>query len=262
MKTFKFLVFIILFIELSNSVHSQTQADSIHVKTTAFGTTFLRKNKLLTPIEMLDMMKDCPEAFKKMKAARRDKALTTLFGGAGGFLMGWPLGSIAYGGEFNVPMFATGAGLVVVAVPFSKSYIRSATQAVEIYNASLINRKEIEENIVEEEEFIGKTSKNIFYYSSYSKSKSEVCLFVNEGKKVCLSPGNYYVLKLPLSAEKTTVKLVSELVEEQLVLEPQKADTELHLFKFKKNQQFSLDQINGDTKREIISSLKKEKEVK
>ena len=72
-----------------------------------------------------------------MKIAKSNYDIGTVFGFAGGFLVGWPLGTALGGGEPNWTLAGIGAGLIVVSIPFSTSYTKHAKKAVGIYNTGL-----------------------------------------------------------------------------------------------------------------------------
>jgi hypothetical protein len=234
-----------------------------------FGPVFKFHNKILKPGQLLKVMKDNPAAYKQMKSARRNYIAGNIFGQIGGFMFGWPLGAMVVGGEFNAPLFITGAGLVAISMPFTITYSKQAVKAVEIYNDSIISREMIlkkEDNNITEDRIIANdyvlATEVILYYSSYSKLASEVCLYENENKKVCLTPGNYYKLKLPLKREEMNLKLVSQKGDYPLVVNLHEFENQLFLFKFNKKQEFSVNKVNEETKKEIIRSLKEGMEVK
>lgn len=60
--------------------------------------------------------------------------MATVLGFAGGFLIGWPIGTAVAGGEPQWELPAIGAGLVILAFPFSEQAKKKASIAVDLYN--------------------------------------------------------------------------------------------------------------------------------
>lgn len=67
-----------------------------------------------------------------------------ILGYAGGFMIGWPLGTAIGGGEPNWALAGIGAGLVVLSIPLSSSAKKKTIKAIELYNQGLVPKKEIE----------------------------------------------------------------------------------------------------------------------
>jgi hypothetical protein len=125
-----------LLLVITYSLNGQDISDTIEVKK-AFGVVFLQKGQKLTPGKLLEISSSNPESYKEMKIAKGNYDAGTLFGFAGGFMVGWPLGTAIAGGEPNWTLAAIGAGLIVISIPFSTSYSKHARKAVEIYNNGL-----------------------------------------------------------------------------------------------------------------------------
>ena len=118
------------------SVFGQSQSDSIQTKK-SLGTVFIQHGRRLTPGQLLEITKINTDAYNEMKIAKSNYAIGTVFGFAGGFLVGWTVGTAVGGGEPNWALAGIGAGLIVVSIPFSTSYTKHAKKAVEIYNNAL-----------------------------------------------------------------------------------------------------------------------------
>jgi hypothetical protein len=56
---------------------------------------------------------------------------------AGGFMVGWPIGTAIGGGDPEWAMAGIGAGLIVIAIPLSLKFNKQAKQAVDTYNGGL-----------------------------------------------------------------------------------------------------------------------------
>lgn len=116
-----------------SNLFAQNQSDSIEVKK-RLGTVFIQNGRYLTPRQLLDITESNPEAYKEMKIAKTNYDVGTVFGFAGGFLVGWPVGTAIAGGKPNWTLAGIGAGLIVVSIPFSSAYTKHAKNAVNIYN--------------------------------------------------------------------------------------------------------------------------------
>ena len=59
-------------------------------------------------------------------------------GYAGGFLIGYPVGTAIGGGEPKWAMAGIGAGLLIIAIPISSGANKKVKKAIRLYNKSLI----------------------------------------------------------------------------------------------------------------------------
>jgi hypothetical protein len=133
MKKF-YLLIILMF--LNSSLFGQNISDTI-VLTKVHGAKFMQRGKNLTPGNLLQITKLNPEAYKVMHLAKSNDDIAKIFGYAGGFMIGWPIGSLIGGREPNWTMAILGAGMIVFSIPFIDRYNRNARKAVEIYNDGL-----------------------------------------------------------------------------------------------------------------------------
>ncbi|MBK6929738.1 MAG: hypothetical protein IPH12_02340 [Saprospirales bacterium] len=116
---------------------AQTSADTIEIKRTAFGTVFRSNGKTLRPRQLLHLTQPNPEAHRYMQKAKTNYDLSFVLSFAGGFLVGYPLGTAIAGGDANWTLAGIGAGLIVVSVPFTVGYTKNAKEAARLYNAGL-----------------------------------------------------------------------------------------------------------------------------
>jgi hypothetical protein len=116
--------------------YGQVKPDTIEIKK-ALGTVFRQHGKNLKPNQLLNITQPNPEAYKEMKTAKSNYAAGSLIGFAGGFLIGWPLGTALSGGKANWALAGVGAGLFVISIPFTSAYTRHAKNAVRLYNKGL-----------------------------------------------------------------------------------------------------------------------------
>jgi hypothetical protein len=95
---------------------------------------FYLENRVLKPKNMLELMKDNPAALEEMKKAKANSDAASVFAFLGGGLIGWTLGGLIGPEPPTWGLAAAGAGLILVALPFSSSYVKRASKATEIYN--------------------------------------------------------------------------------------------------------------------------------
>ncbi len=115
----------------------QTRTDSIEIKK-SFGTVFQQQSRNLTPKQLTDIVKNNPEAYKEMQQAKTNYAAATVFNYAGGFLIGYPLGTTLAGGKANWKLAGIGAGFLALSIPFTSGYTKHAGKAVTMYNKSVV----------------------------------------------------------------------------------------------------------------------------
>ena len=127
---------LIIFLLCLSQLFAQNQTDSIVVGK-KMGTVFMKNGQYLTPRQLLDLTKTNDEAYKEMKIAKSNYDIAYVFGFAGGFMVGWPIGTAIGGGKPNWALAGVGAGLIVVSIPFSNSYSKHAKNAITIYNKGL-----------------------------------------------------------------------------------------------------------------------------
>ncbi len=112
----------------------QTVTDTISMKKVFGGYQFYQGEKRLNMNQLVTTMKPNEQAYKQIKSAQSSYTIAMIFGYAGGFMVGWPIGTAIGGGKPNWAMAGIGAGLIVVAIPISHSYNKKAKQAVDTYN--------------------------------------------------------------------------------------------------------------------------------
>lgn len=113
--------------------YGQHASDTIEIKK-SLGTVFRQNGKNLNTRQLLNITQSNTEAYKEMKIAKSNYDIGTAFGFAGGFLVGWPLGTAIAGGEPNWTLAGIGAGLIAVSIPFTAAYTKRAKNAVHLYN--------------------------------------------------------------------------------------------------------------------------------
>lgn len=137
---FKKTAFILFTLTMINaSGFGQTVTDSI-VAENRLGVVFKQNGRYLTPAQLQDVVASNPEAVALMQKARNNYGVSMVLGAAGGFLVGWPIGTAIGGGKPEWGLAGIGVGLVLLSIPFSSAYGKNAQAAVEIYNRELRNQ--------------------------------------------------------------------------------------------------------------------------
>lgn len=130
------IIFTFLSFGLSN-IFAQSVNDSISMKKVFGGYQFYQGDKLLKVNQLVNIMKPNVQAYKQIKSARSAYTMAMFLSYAGGFMVGWPIGTAVGGGEPNWVLAGIGGGLIVVAIPIGQSFNKKAKQAVETYNSGL-----------------------------------------------------------------------------------------------------------------------------
>ena len=99
------------------------------------GYKFTQNEKQLSFGEVVNALNNNAEAYQLAKSAKSNYVLSQIISGAGGFLIGWPLGTALAGGKPNWTLAGIGAGLVVVSIPITSGANKKIKKAVDIYNA-------------------------------------------------------------------------------------------------------------------------------
>lgn len=86
--------------------------------------------------QMSGIMNDNPEASAYITKAKTNYGAAMVFNYAGGFLIGWPIGTAIGGGDPEWGMAAIGGGLVLLGIPFIKAANTNTIKAIDIYNAN------------------------------------------------------------------------------------------------------------------------------
>ncbi len=112
-------------------------AQQIEMEKVFGGYKYTQNGTLLKMKDLVKTMESNQQAFDLIKKAQLNNTMASIFGGAGGFLVGWPIGTAIGGGDANWTLAGVGAGLIAIVIPFSSGSNKNAKQAVELYNSSL-----------------------------------------------------------------------------------------------------------------------------
>ncbi|MFV0390520.1 MAG: hypothetical protein ACK5KP_01325 [Paludibacteraceae bacterium] len=153
------ILFTLLIIGLTIS-YGQNPSDSISTKKVFGGYQFYQGEQILNMNQLANIIKPNEQAYKQIKSARLINTTTMILSYAGGFMIGWPIGTAIAGGDPSWIMAGIGAGLIAVAIPISMSSGKKAKQAVDIFNgglktSSFWDKNELELTMVGKENGIG-----------------------------------------------------------------------------------------------------------
>ena len=118
---------------------SITNAQKIEIKKSFGENMFYQDGKKLKAKQIKRKLKSNIEASALMKSARSNYIWSSILGGAGGALVGFPVGTAIAGGNVKWELAGAGAVLILVAIPILNNYNKKARKAVELYNSGLPN---------------------------------------------------------------------------------------------------------------------------
>lgn len=122
---------------LASSVYAQNQ-DEISINYSSWsGVSFSQNGISYTFKEAIPLMQSNQEAYQLLKSAKSSSDFANVLGAAGGFMVGWPIGTAIGGGDPNWTLAAVGAGLIAISIPISGGAKKKAQSAVDKYNSSL-----------------------------------------------------------------------------------------------------------------------------
>ena len=131
----KYFVISIFFILIVNPhVIAQDDKEQIDIIRVFGGYKYTQNGRDLKMKQLVNKMKYDEMAYPKIKSARLNNTLSTVFGATGGFLIAYPIGTAIANGEPNWTLAYIGAGLIVVSIPISLLGNKKAAKAIHIYN--------------------------------------------------------------------------------------------------------------------------------
>ncbi len=143
MKRNIFIVLILLIAtQLSWSQATQT-TDSISMVKVFGGYKFMKSGERLTMHQLNQVMMDNEEAYLHYKKAKTNYGWGAALSFAGGFMVGWPLGTALAGGEPNWALAGIGAGLITISIPLNQGFNKHARKAVGVYNKSAVSQSSL-----------------------------------------------------------------------------------------------------------------------
>ncbi|MCF8303691.1 MAG: hypothetical protein K9I94_10495 [Bacteroidales bacterium] len=133
----KQLIILLVGLFISTLAAGQSQPDTITYEKAGGSYQFKHRGSVLTPAQLKGKMRGYPQAYDYMQKAKTNADVANVFAYAGGFLIGYQLGSLIGGGEFNAAVAGAGGRLILVAIPLVSGYNKNALKAVKIYNQKL-----------------------------------------------------------------------------------------------------------------------------
>ena len=124
----------------------QISTDSISMKKVFGGYQFYQGDKILNMSQLVKTIEPNEQAYKQIKSARSTYTMAMILSYAGGFMVGWPIGTALGGGEPNWTMAGIGAGLVAITIPISQNFNKKAKLAVDTYNGKLQTSSFLDKN--------------------------------------------------------------------------------------------------------------------
>ncbi len=121
----------------AQNTNTKTSSDSILIIKKFGGYQFYKNDRQLNMNQLQTVLEVNNEAYKDIKSARSVTTFSSILGYAGGFLIGWPIGTAIGGGKPNWAMAGVGAGLTAISIPLSISAKKKAKSAVVKYNSGL-----------------------------------------------------------------------------------------------------------------------------
>lgn len=110
-------------------------AQKIQMYKTFGGVRFERDSLVISPRQVQTILWEDALASEKFRQARVNSSAASLFGFAGGILIGIPLGTALIGGgdpEWGLAL--GGAALIGISIPFNRAFQRNAQDALDTYN--------------------------------------------------------------------------------------------------------------------------------
>ncbi|RIH66283.1 hypothetical protein D1164_05060 [Mariniphaga sediminis] len=138
-------------------IGGMVNGQEITIKEVFGGQQFYQNGKKLTMGQLVKTMEGNELAYNEIKKAQSTYTLGAIVSGAGGFMIGYPLGTALAGGDPNWVLAGIGAGLAVVSIPIAKKYNKQSQSAVKLYNEGL--KKET--GFVKPELYFGSTENGI-----------------------------------------------------------------------------------------------------
>ena len=113
---------------------SVAEIDTIQIS----GHKYTYNGQILTMNSMEELLQYNPKAMEYFNKAKGTAGFTNILAYAGGFLIGWPIGTALGGGQPNWTMALIGCGIVAIALPIASGANTNFKKAVETYNMGLM----------------------------------------------------------------------------------------------------------------------------
>lgn len=128
----KFILSLLIF-GAAIGLHAQDRTE-IKMYKTFGGARFELDTLVLSPKQVLQILKVEPLAYEKFKKAKANYNAAGVLGFAGGLLVGFPIGTAIGGGEPEWGMAIAGGVLIVGSFSLNSIFRSHAFEAIELYN--------------------------------------------------------------------------------------------------------------------------------
>jgi len=115
-------------------------AQEIKMYKTFGGVRFEMDTLVLSPKQVLEVLKEEPLAYEEFKQAKVNYNVAGVLGFTGGVLIGIPIGTAIAGGDPEWGLAAGGAALILGSIHFNRVFKGRAFNALEIYNKKYSSR--------------------------------------------------------------------------------------------------------------------------
>lgn len=133
----RILIALITLIAVGYNLNAQSSSGNIEVTKDFGGFKYKVQGKDLTRSQLSQLLEKDKEAFRIMKRANTNNTFATIIGGAGGFLIGFPIGSLIVGKEPAWGIAAIGGALALISFPLDIAFKKQTKEAVDLYNSNL-----------------------------------------------------------------------------------------------------------------------------
>ncbi|KAF0201600.1 MAG: hypothetical protein FD170_2606 [Bacteroidetes bacterium] len=140
----KFAASIALLMVSLTFAFGQTTTDTISMKKKSGGFEFYQGENRLTMNQLIMTIKPNEQAYSQIKSAQANYTFALVLSYAGGFMVGYPIGTAIGGGDPNWLLAGIGASLIVFSIPLSQSFNTKAKQAIDTYNRGLQTSSSLE----------------------------------------------------------------------------------------------------------------------
>ncbi|MEQ1584392.1 MAG: hypothetical protein ABL895_00825 [Cyclobacteriaceae bacterium] len=116
------------------------QAQQLKMYKTFGGARFEMDTLVLSPKQVLEILKVEPAAYEEFKRAKANYNVAGVMGFSGAFLIAFPVVSAISGGDPEWGFAAGGAALILGSIHFNRVFKGRAFHALELYNTKLTTR--------------------------------------------------------------------------------------------------------------------------
>jgi len=131
----------------------QTPKDTIETRKVFGSYRYYQKGKQLSMSQLINATRSNEQAYNQMLSAHSVFETSMILSTAGGFILGWPIGTALRGGNPKWALAGIGGGLILISIPISRIYIKKTNKAIDTFNKTLtsnssFNKKELKFSMV------------------------------------------------------------------------------------------------------------------